>query len=423
MKILVWPGFSVVGLEIAEQLRFMKGVTLYSGSSEIAHPMAEIFTGLIEIPNLKTSNFLLDQQIVDEYIIFPAHDYVLDYISNDLRNLKWVGSNRDTIRLSRDKSAMYRFLGENLSEYCPQIYQSVNEAEAHLPCYLKPNAGYGSQDHRVIENILDLKGAKELTKDNLLMEILQGEEFTVECLSTKDGKLVYSRGRKRLRVRMGTSLSFESPQKSVKEELEKIALLINENLKLDGPWYFQVKARNMNKSDFKILEISTRLPGSSVWSRANGINLAELAVWNFRNEKIQALGNSHKVEVERILSSKMSLKFDFEHIYIDLDDTILVDNKPNPWAVAFMIQERNRGKKIHLLTKSLSINLASTLIDNQLEGFFDTVIHLDEIDSKSNYISSKSSIFIDDSFSERQSVQSIHGIPCYGPEVFQLLVK
>jgi hypothetical protein len=318
---------------------------------------------------------------------------------------------------------MYRFLGENLSEYCPQIYQSVNEAEAHLPCYLKPNAGYGSQDHRVIENILDLKGAKELTKDNLLMEILQGEEFTVECLSTKDGKLVYSRGRKRLRVRMGTSLSFESPQKSVKEELEKIALLINENLKLDGPWYFQVKARNMNKSDFKILEISTRLPGSSVWSRANGINLAELAVWNFRNEKIQALGNSHKVEVERILSSKMSLKFDFEHIYIDLDDTILVDNKPNPWAVAFMIQERNRGKKIHLLTKSLSINLASTLIDNQLEGFFDTVIHLDEIDSKSNYISSKSSIFIDDSFSERQSVQSIHGIPCYGPEVFQLLVK
>ena len=41
------------------------------------------------------------------------------------------------------------------------------------------------------------------------------------------------------------------------------------------------------------------------------------------------------------------------------------------------------------------------------------IIWLKESDSKADYIKSKSSIFIDDSFSQRQEVANRHGIPTF----------
>ena len=423
LKILVWPGFSVVGLEIAEQLRFMKDVEIFSGTSTLGHPLTEMFSGVVEIPNLRTSTNKLDQSIINEFIVFPAHDYVLDYIFSDSRQISWIGSSKKTIELSRNKAKMYKYLDKHLSAYSPLMFESKEEALENLPVYAKPNSGYGSQGHQLVHNEKEFDWFLSVDESLIFMEVLHGDEYTVECLTSNTGELVHVFARKRIRVRMGTSLSFASPDEVTMVALEELANLLNRSISFNGPWYFQVKERTESKGDFKVLEVSTRLPGSSVWSRANGVNLAEMSIWNYRGKEIKALKNSCGVVVERELSSKMLLQHPFENVYIDLDETILVNGKVSHWAVAFLIQERNKGKGIHLLTKSLTRNIDLLLSQLNIIGLFDSISHLDLTEKKSHFMLHASSIFIDDSFSERQEMRADHGIPCFGPDVFQLLVK
>ena len=423
MKILIWPGFSVVGLEIAEQLRFMKDVQIFSGTSEIHHPLSEMFAGVVEVPSLKTSLVLPDARVLEDYVVFPAHDYVLDYICSNSNQINWIGSNRETIQLTRNKKTMYEFLDENLSDISPLTFKSRAEAELNFPFYAKPIAGYGSIGHHLVESSgeLDLLSISE--ESHVLMEVLNGEEFTIECFSSAEGELIHSRARRRLRVRMGTSLSFEAPSAEINAILESFANDINNSLKLNGPWYFQVKARGALQHDNKVLEVSTRLPGSSVWSRANGVNLAEIAIWNYRMKDVKAIENTSEVLLERDLASKMMLKQSFDHVYVDLDDTILINGRVNHWGIAFIIQEKNKGKEIHLISKSLAPDIIAVLSAHQILGLFDSISHLTVSDSKSLYIKHKSSIFIDDSFTERHQIIEQLGIPCFGPDIFQLMVK
>ena len=93
----------------------------------------------------------------------------------------------------------------------------------------------------------------------------------------------------------------------------------------------------------------------------------------------------------------------FNHIYIDLDDTIIVDGKVNFDLVAVIYKFINQGKKIHLITKhKFDVNL--TLLKYRIKELFDTIIHLQPEDSKADYIKHSDSIFIDDSFAERKEV-------------------
>ena len=221
---------------------------------------------------------------------------------------------------------------------------------------------------------------------------------------------------------MGTSLSFEDPSLIIQEIHYEIAARINTIFKFNGPWYFQTKAKSPGSQVFKILEISTRLPGSSVWSRAKGVNLSELAIWNFQGKSLEIVPNENEIHVERDLTSKLVIAPPYSCIYIDLDETILISGKTNPWAIAFLTQEKNKGKSIHLITKSLAINLTSLLESLGILHLFSSVNHLKLDENKADFILSQSSIFIDDSHKERANVRNTLGIPCYGPDVFQLLV-
>jgi hypothetical protein len=137
---------------------------------------------------------------------------------------------------------------------------------------------------------------------------------------------------------------------------------------------------------------------------------------------VSALPNLIPVHLERDLSSKLSFLTEFEEIYIDLDETIIVESMLNPWAIAFLIQQRNLGKRIHLISKSLEKDLHMYLNKYHIEFLFDSVHHIGVSERKSEYIQSTNGIFIDDSFSERSEVMNSLNMPCFGPDIFQLLV-
>jgi hypothetical protein len=74
--------------------------------------------------------------------------------------------------------------------------------------------------------------------------------------------------------------------------------------------------------------------------------------------KIQELGydveiicNSFDIELDRRYKSSYKVNINYNYVYIDFDDTLIIDGKINSIAMRFIYQSVNRGVKIVLLTK------------------------------------------------------------------------
>lgn len=419
LDLLVWPCFSTVGIEIANQLRFTKNVNVIGASTKVDHPIKDLYKNVIQLPHVNTIESLNEYKpLLSNVVIFPAHDYVLDYITLN-ENLKYIGSPRETIENLRNKKTTYKLIEKsNLREYGPKIFSELGDVI--FPVYAKPVNGYGSQDHYLIDNLNELTSKINEFDSYVFQEVLPGEEFTTECFSDIHGNLVYELSRTRKRIRMGTALSFDSPPDKTLATLTYLAEEISSIFKMRGPWNFQTKIDRNSK--LRILEISPRIPGSAVWSRSHGYNVAEMAVYDYQEKSVNALDQEYRFEIERELASYVKLNYSYKHVYIDLDETLVVKGKLEPMMMAFIVKSRNEGKMIHLITKSLEKNLNSYLCKYHIENFFDTIIHLSENEKKEHHVHFLDSIFIDDSYQNRMNVKEALGIPVFSPDMIPLMV-
>jgi hypothetical protein len=91
-------------------------------------------------------------------------------------------------------------------------------------------------------------------------------------------------------------------------------------------------------------------------------------------------------------------------------------------AVAFLYECINKGVSIHLITKHNG-NLYETLSKYRLNHLFDSVENVSSSDSKSNHVTCKPAIFIDDSFKERRDVNMNLKIPVFSPDAIDSLMN
>jgi DNA-binding protein len=133
--------------------------------------------------------------------------------------------------------------------------------------------------------------------------------------------------------------------------------------------------------------------------------------------------NEFDIEMDRALFNRYSLDLDYEHVYVDFDDTILIDNKKvNTPIISFLYQCLNDGKKLILITKH-DKDIEKTLADIKIDkNMFSKIIHLKKTDKKVDHIKEKKAIFIDDSFSERLEVAEKHGIATFDHSALECLV-
>jgi hypothetical protein len=285
--------------------------------------------------------------------------------------------------------------------------------------YFKPDKGYGAKDHQIIYNKIELDLVIKKHPDSFITELLVGSEYTVECFSDFKGDLIYSKPRIRERIQFATSTKLVKPSRESNIALEKYATIINKEIKLDGPWFFQMKEDS--RGELKLLEIGIRIPGSAVWSRAFGVNLAELAIYNKKRISTSVICNKSELSIERNLQSKVYLKLDFNYVYIDFDNTIYVNNQVKEETFIFLNKCFYRGIKIILITKYLGSDLSIKLEALRINTLITEIIHISESDSKHKYIEHLDSIFIDDSFSERKEVFNNLKINTYGPDIMELI--
>lgn len=288
----------------------------------------------------------------------------------------------------------------------PAIY-SYTAKDLKYPVFLKPNIGQGSKGVCKADSYNEIKVA--LSKDDslLILEYLPGEEYTVDCFTNGNGKLLFSQARERLRIANGISVRSKPIDNP---EFTKMASIINNELNFRGVWFFQVK-RNAN-GELVLMEIAPRVAGTMALCRMRGTNLPLLSLYDALGIEISMICNDFDIEIDRALVARYKTNIIFDIVYVDLDDTILHENKLNHLIVGLLYKFINDGKKIVLITKHEQV-VESTLTRQRLSrDVFDEVIVLTRDQIKADYVS-RDGIFIDDSFAERRLIYERLGIPVF----------
>jgi hypothetical protein len=410
-NIFVFPCGSEVGLEIYESLKYEKTLNLFGGSSVDDHGRYIFENYIGNLPLLNEEEFLdaIKQLIAchDIRFIFPTMDIAALFFSKYRRELNAdvISSSYETNQICYSKKKTYELLRDKIPT--PKIYDFNILNDSTYPVFLKPDNGYGSRGTVRADEVDDLKYYIQKRNDLLILEYLPGKEYTIDCFTDFKGQLCYCFARERCRIRNGISVN----SKPVTDNrFYEYAKLINENILFDGVWFFQMKERS--SGELVLMEVSTRTAGTMGLNRIRGVNLPLLSVWNARKTEVSFLTNTIYAEIDRALCNKFFVDHEFENVYVDLDDTIIVHDKINTDLMAFLYDCINHGKKVILLTRHKG-DLDVLLAAYRIGPIFDQIVQMDDYEPKSKYITSEKSIFIDDSFRECQDIARKCRIPVY----------
>lgn len=424
LNILVFPCGSEVGLEIYRSLNLNKHFVLYGASSIDDHGKFCYKNYIGGIPFFSEENFpKIMKEIVDEYkidVIFPATDAVslaLKLLEEEL-GCKVIGSSIETTKICRSKRQTYEVL--NNVVLVPKIFSSLDEIE-NYPVFMKPDDGHGSRNQLLAFKSSEILNHRQRNGDVefIICEFLPGMELTVDCFSSFEGKVLWAKPRVRGRISNGISVNtFE--YKGDQKKVEVFAESINKKIKPRGAWFYQLK-RNKD-GEFCLLEVATRLGGSSSLYRNKGVNFAALSIYDCFDIKVDICANNYEIELDRALSNRYFVNISYKHLYIDYDDCIVCDRIVNLQAIKYLYQCINNGVKITLISRHAG-NLKDSLLKYRLYALFDEIVHVTDGSPKYHFINSAESIFIDDSHSERKDVARHLGIPVFSVDMIEALMN
>ncbi|MDR1726397.1 MAG: ATP-grasp domain-containing protein [Acidobacteriota bacterium] len=415
--VLVFPAGEINSVELHDALATCVNIRLFGASSVDRHGEYVFKNYISNVPMISDYDFITEfNRIIDKHsidVVFPTHDTVVQYLAthSDEVHAKIIGSDKNTAEICRDKQKTFDlFKGES---FCPKMYSNITE----LPVFVKPRFGQGAVGARKIEDIETID-----TDEYVICEYLPGKELTVDCLTDRHRKLKSVLPRSRNRIFGGVSVSASS--ETLTDEIRHIAETINLKLNFLGLWYFQIK-QDVN-GEYKLLEISTRCAGTMCMSRAKGINLPLLSVYAAMGREIEIAQNPFRVIVDRTLISRYKIDYKYSRVYIDYDDTIIVNDDIHIPAVHFLYQCRNKGIDVILLTRhecdhddTVEQSLSKHAICASL---FSKILKLSSCETKASVIEPENAVFIDNAYAERQAVLDCCGIPVFDVDGIEVLL-
>jgi len=418
-NVLVFPCGSEIGLEVNRALAGSTHFSLFGASSVNDHGKVVYKNYIADLPLISAVDFIDKINLViaehDIDFIIPAHDSVVLKLAENrpLINVAVITSCAETCRLCRSKRRTYELFAPLLPT--PEIYTETEEMT--FPVFLKPDVGQGSRGTYKVNSLEEITFYCKQNPTLLALEYLPGKEYTVDCFTDRNGALLFAEGRERIRTCNGISVN---SKQTIDARFQKMAHIINKNLSLQGVWFYQVKERS--SGELVLMEIAPRMAGTMALFRADGVNFISLSLFDRMNKDVSILRNHLNVEIDRALSTHFLIQHDYDCVYIDFDDTIIVNNQVNTTVIQFLYQSRNTGKRIVLLSrhkKDIQESLKNFSISERL---FDEVIILKDHENKYDYITNRNAVFIDDSFTERKAVLDTCHIPVFALDAVSSLL-
>ena len=421
MKVAVFPAGTEIGLEIHNALRFVKDIDLFGFSSADDHSSLVYKNIVTDFPFLGDSGLLshLASEIKRNNIdyIFPAHDDATVFLAlnQDQLSATVVSPDVSTSNVCRSKSLTY----EQLSgcSFTPKTFDFHEINDLDFPLFIKPDRGQGSVGANVIKTKEQLLRVPSIS-DYVICEYFSGDEYTVDCLTDSSGDLLVSMHRKRSRVKAGISVASRNLPQS--DEIKAIAEIISNKLEMRGAWFFQLKEND--DGELKLLEVAARIAGTMGMYRNVGVNFPLLSLYIAKNTDVSIIENTIDLSVDRAFISRYQSNLSYQVVYMDFDDTIIIDDKINTLLIQFVYQCQNNNIGVILITRHLNI-VEDTLDKLKIhKKLFQKIIHLKNGEQKSDFIANKNAIFVDDSFSERADVFSQCSIPVFDIDSVELLL-
>ena len=417
-NVLVFPAGTEIGQEILNALKGCKEVRLFGAGQDTLNHARFSYSEYHTLPSVHDTGWVerlaaLCRKLEIDYV-FPAHDDVVLALARATADVPAtiISSPVETCEIARSKSATYEKLADMLR--VPRLYASAAEIETY-PVFVKPDRGEGSRGATKIYSPDDLTQALANVPEPIICEYLPGEEFTVDCFSDRDKGLLFAGARERRRTKNGISTNTITVSLP---EIDDLARAISTTLELHGAWFFQLK--RAADGEFALLEIAPRIAGSMAVHRVKGVNFPLLSIFEAQRAPITIRTNPGHVELDRALSNRYRNPIDFTALYVDFDDTLILNGKVNIEIVKLIYQCINRSIPVKLLTRHAG-NLTRKLEEHRLSGLFDAVIHLRNGELKSQEICEPGAILVDDSFAERMEVSNRRGIPTFDCSMIELI--
>ncbi len=423
-NVLIFPAGSENAIEIYESLCQHIDIEVFGASGKSDHAVY-----LYPQDHYSEDNYYIDDpefthrfnRLINRWnidIVIPTHDTIAQYFANNRNsiNAKILTADAQTADICRHKKKTFALISD--CDFCPKVYPSLDVVPSEdYPLFLKPNIGEGGKRTKVLLTLAESFNHSQ-EEDLIICEYLPGEEFTVDCFTNRKGELLFCGIRQRDRIHMG--IAMRSHTLDTSEDVLRIAQEINSRINMFGAWFFQLKEDRNGK--LKLLEVSCRHAGTMTLYRHKGVNFALMGIYELNGIDVVPLEMPGSWSLDRCLKARFKLPFDFDTVYVDLDDTLIVKGIVNTTLIQFLYQCVNENKKIILLTKhdtSPQETLARFKINSEL---FDQIIHLPLNESKASCITQPKSIMIDNSFAERKLVYEAHNIPVIDVDAVDCLI-
>lgn len=421
-NVLIYPSGGENAVNIYNALKYnlhfeLFGASMSDNHSKFIYDKNHYFEGNLDINN----PFFFDvfNEVLKKFkikYILCTHDEVTTFLMKNEERIKATlcCSPLETAIVASDKLLTSQTFKNKY--YSTNIYNDINHVV--YPAFLKPFHGAGGKGTIIVNNETELRNIINKNSEYLICEYLPGNEYTVDCFTNCKGDLIFAQGRTRERIIGGLPYRIEKVQNN-KKFLE-IAKDINKTLRFRGAWYFQLKEDKQN--NLKLMEICVRQGGSMNYYRGYGFNFPAMTLFDFMGNDIIPIMNNYSISLDRCLHNSSKINYTYDKIYIDFDDTIIVDNKVNSTAIKFLYQSLNKKKKIYLLTRH-SKNIIDSLRKYNIDiHIFEDIINLSENEQKSDKIDNKQAIFIDNYFKERYEVYNNIGIPVFDVDAIEFLI-
>jgi len=418
-RVLIFPCGSEVGLELYRALADSIHFTVFGASSVDDHGKFVYRNYIGGLPHIDAPDFVEQiNRVVEEYaidFIMPAHDSAVLTLAQHQQSLLAVvvTSPVATCAVCRSKGETYRVFAGRLPT--PRVFETGEPMD--FPVFLKPNVGQGSKGTHKAGSLREV--AFHLWRDPTLLclEYLPGREYTIDCFTDRHGALRFAGGRERRRIQGGISVNSREVRDG---RFQAMAQTINDTLKFRGAWFFQVKERA--GGELVLMEIAPRIAGTMALFRVDGVNLAQLSLYDLMDRQVTILRNNSGLEIDRALTSRFALEYVYSAVYVDFDDTLTVDDRVNTSVIRLLYQARNDGKRIIMLSRhrrDIFDSLRRAAISQHL---FDDIRVIGDTALKSDFIRERDAIFIDDSFAERKEVAERRHIPVFALDAVEALL-
>lgn len=235
--------------------------------------------------------------------IFVASNYDLKWILEiktwlQKNGVKWFAPDDESLSICLSKRKAHDFL-LNIGILVPDSFK-IEELEdgCQFPVILKPSDGQGSVNVIEVFSIEEVLLYSNIIKDMIIQKKVVGKEYTVDCFNDFNGNMVLCVPRLRLSV-MGAHAVASKIE--LNKNIIDIGRKIAQNLKIVGPWNFQVF---IEYDKIVVHDINPRI--------ASGINFSIESGFPFHKLIIEYLiGNSLTIDMVKCKSIKNNVIYSY----------------------------------------------------------------------------------------------------------------